>query len=235
MTDVGRALVHIGTHKTGTTSFQRWAEANREELLVRTKMLYFEGRFGENHLELALACIRRDRSMPSMREHPEWCLEDWQEDTRHNVSVQSFRWTGDLLLSAEGMSYVRHGDEVETLVRLLRPRAVSVVAVLRDPASFLESYRQELLDQGFELSRDPQSFAYVEEDSWLARYDELIAAYAGVLGPEHVHTVGYEESLDRYGSTIPAILEQWGADPQRLPRWDDVQENVTERFDGVAR
>jgi hypothetical protein len=61
---VPRAIVHIGTHKTGTTTFQRWADLNRAEILEATGFRYYESMYPSGapsaHFEIALACLRPD-------------------------------------------------------------------------------------------------------------------------------------------------------------------------------
>jgi hypothetical protein len=228
-----RAIVHVGTHKTGTTSFQAWARRYRTELAARTAIHYYDGRFSRNHYELALLCLRRGL-IPVSGMEAAWCLGEGQADVRAHIRRQVERPVQSLLCSTENLSYVREPDEVDRLVELLRPREVSVVVVLRDPAEFLRSVRAELGRHGLQPSADPDSITYVEPDSWLLRYDDLLGAYRAVLGPERVTAISYEESVQRDGSIIPAILRACGADTAGLPSWEGLWQhrsrgNKTER------
>jgi hypothetical protein len=74
--------------------------------------------------------------------------------------------------------------------------------VLREPSAFLRSFREAMLEQGFPLSTQRQSFAYVADDSWLVDYDALLGAY-------------------------PTLLETMGIDPAQAPPWEDFRLNVT--------
>jgi hypothetical protein len=214
-----RAIVHIGTHKTGTTSFQAWARRYRRELAEKTGLHYYDGRFKRNHFELAVLSVRPDR-IPPNRRLAVASLD--QAQLREYICQQVKRPGRDLLCSAEDLSYARHTDEVERLVELLRPREVSVIVVLRDPADFLRSYAAEFTRQGVEPSRDANSITYVAPDSWLVRYDDLLEVYRNVLGEDRVHVVDYEESLQRDGSIIPAVLRACGAETAGLPAWEGL-------------
>src|SRR5688572_25154818 len=221
-TERGRAIVHIGIAKTGTTSFQAWARRYRRELAAKTGLNYYDGRFMNSHYELAILSIRRDRDMQIRRWHPDWWREEWQIDVRDHIRRQVERPVETLLCSAEGLSLVRDTDEVHRLVQLLRPREVSVVVVLREPAAFLGALADELHRAGLEPNADPESIAYIEPDSWLVRYDDLLDVYRTVLGPDRVTVLSYEENVQRDGSIIPALLRACGADTAELPPWDGL-------------
>ena len=223
----GVAIVHIGTHRTGTTSLQRWAFTNRQELARTAGLEYYNGLFGPNHYEIPMLCLRANRSMPMRAISPDWCLDEWQQAATAHVRENASRSRRPLLISAEGMSYVRHHDEVARLVALLHPRRVSVVGVLRERASFLGSYAQALADAGFAPSPYRESFAYVKEDSWLLDYDALLSAYREVLGADRVATVVYERAVECHGSIIPGGLAACGFHDSQLPPWEGFRYNAT--------
>jgi hypothetical protein len=223
--DGPRAVLHIGTHKTGTTSFQAWAAEAREALRARG-VRYFKGMYGKNHFDLAFLALRRNRNMPMRSKHPDWCLDEWQAEARAHLQEQSSGAERTLLCSAEALSYVRFADEVETLVELFAPRQVQVVVAFREPDVFLQSYKEDLAVQGFRPSRYPESFAYVKPDTWLLRYDDLLDAYRSVLGEEHVASIRYEEAVERDGSIIPALLDAAAIDRTGLPEVAGHWENA---------
>ena len=221
------AFVHIGTHKTGSTSFQRWASQNCAELARATGLAYYEGLFGPSHYEIPMLCMRADRNMPERVWRPRWCRPGWQRKAERHIRDQAARDVHSLLISAEALSYTRHPDEVARLIALLKPRQITAIAVLRKPSSFLRSYREAMLEQGFPPSPHRQSFAYVADDSWLVDYDALLGVYRQMLGADHVVALDYERELQRYGSIIPAILEAIGFDHAQAPGWEDFRLNVS--------
>jgi len=214
------ALIHIGTHKTGSTAFQIWAAEARSDLAAKANIEYYRGMFSPSHAEFPMLCLARDRNMPMRVRTPDWCLPEWRAEAERYIGEQVVGPAKSLLISSEALSYVRQKSEVERLVDLLRPRRLSVVAVLRDRMDYLQSYRRTMESLGFPPSSFPRSFAYVEDDSWLLDYDALLAPYRTVLGSAQVNVISYEETLRRYGSVIPGILDAWDVEEGDIPHWD---------------
>ena len=229
-----QALIHIGTHKTGTTSFQNWAAASRSALAAGG-VTWLQGRLGPSHAEVPLLAIDADRSLAMRAVHPDWCLPAWQADARADLRAQSEAAHERLLVSSEALSYARRPREVERLAELFAPRELAVVAVLREPISYLRSYRRTLIGMGFEPSRYQGSFAYVEDDSWLLDYGAMLGAYREALGDDAVTVLDYEAEMERRGSIIPAILDGFGIGPGGLPAWDEFRDNRSRRGIGLRR
>ena len=215
-----RAVVHIGTHKTGTSSFQQWAETCRVELRAATGFRYYRGLFGASHYEFPLLCMRRERNMPMRARYHDWMLPSFMADLRARI-VGQLKEPGDVLISAEGLSYLRHDDEVQALVELLEPRAVEFVVVLRSREDFLRSYREQMVREGFPPSAYEESFAFTDDSTWLADYPALLRAFANPT------VVDYEEALERYGSIIPALLEACFGVMPGVPSWQGIWQNAT--------
>lgn len=206
------AIIHVGTHKTGTTSLQRWAEANRAAIEQATGYRYYQGLFGPSHYELAMLCLRPDRGMPKRSVTPGWETPEFAERVRAHIDSQT---GGDLLVSAEALCYMRHPDEVDALRDLLGGYELRFVVVLREPAEYLRSYRAQMALMGFEPSSDPNSFAYTADGTWLTDYDALVDLLDPVV-------VEYPK-----GSVIPAIFEALDFDTSTLPDWSDEWCNRT--------
>lgn len=229
------AILHIGTHRTGTTSFQGWAFSHGHELSRLTALDYYDGLFGPSHFEIPLLCLRTNRNMPMRAKHLDWCLDEWQQMARAHVRNQVERPSHALLASAEAFSYLRHRDEIERVIELLHPRQIAVVVVLRERSSFLRSYREWLAEVGIPASPYHESFAYVADDSWLADYAALLGAWRRTLGADRVVEVDYEETLRRSGSVIPGILAACGADPSETPQSDGFWYNGPARRRVIGR
>jgi len=82
-----------------------------------------------------------------------------------------------------------------------------------------------LIRDGFSESSDPTSFAYLNADSWLVDYDEILQSYRHVFGADHVHHVDYDAALSRDSSIIPAVMAHVVGDTSDLPDWRDVRRN----------
>jgi hypothetical protein len=227
---VSTALVHIGTHRTGTTAFQEWAARSRAALLQLRDVKLYEGRFAANHFELSLVCIRRDRTMRQQRRVPEWCLEEWRQETLEHVSRQVRHPAQNLLVSAESLSLLRYEDEVAALRDALSPRELRVAVCLREKQSYLDSLRREMWRDEIAPSRYHTSHNYIESDTWLVEWDHMLSVWRTVLGEDNVVAFGYEEAMARHRSTIPAVLGALHLDADGLPSWERLTANVTSRL-----
>jgi hypothetical protein len=223
-----RVVLHIGVHKTGTTATQAWADKNRGELRDRFGLDVYSGRLGgKNHIEFPLLCMRSDRNLYARVMYPDSCLPSWKAETRAHIAEQLATPAPAMLISAEGLCYLREADELATLRELLGPREVDVVVMLRDRAAFLASYRSQMKALGFRPSVYPESFNYVEADTWVIRFDEMLAAYGAAFGEERISVLSYEDELERYGSTVPSIAVAAGLPLDELPEWEGVWLNRT--------
>ena len=147
-----RAIVHIGTHKTGSTSLQYWLAQHATELEMDHHLGVYRP-IHPNGRELALLCANPDRSIPTTREIPEWRTESWRTPAWGHVRSEIERGDEVLLLSNETLSLLRSTAELERLAELLAPRSVDVVLVTRQPAEFLRSWREQLTRDGFTPSQ----------------------------------------------------------------------------------
>jgi len=218
----GRVLVHIGTHKTGTTSIQAFVRHENDGLLAAAGCHYPDGFLLPGvHTDLPLLVIRPERTWPARLRFPETARASWQEAARSHVRRQVTTDEAELLVYVhEDLSYVRFDDELERLCELFDGRSVSVVAVLRDDAAFLASYRSQLAGTGFAPSDDPASFAYVEADSWLLDHEGLLDGYRRWFGAAHVTALDYDRLVDADGTVIPAFAELLGLERSSLPPLD---------------
>jgi len=194
----------------------------------------YQGLFGPSHFELALLCMRSNRTMGAQRRVPEWRLDEWRAETTDHVTRQVAGPAERLLVSAEALSLLRYEDEVEVLAQLLSPRSLRVAVCIRDPVSFLQSYRREIQKNGDTPSRYRASHQYVEPDTWLVRWDDMLDVWRRVIGDEEVIAFNYEDVMGRFGSSIPGVLAALGIDPDGLPSWDGLTANVTRAPDPLT-
>lgn len=233
MGGVRDVVVHIGTHKTGTTALQRWARLHEPRLMRRNDIGVYRGLFG-NAREVALLCCDEDRVFPTMRQIPEWNTDEWQDLVRAHVASELDRSVGRMLLSCETLAFLRRPSEVDRLAALLDGRRVRIVLCTRRPADFLRSWSDHLTRDGFSLSDDPGSFAYVGTDSWLVDYDALSTAFSSVFGA--VTRVDYDAEMARHRSIIPGLMRASFGDIGHLPEWRGFRANLgTYRVDEAIR
>lgn len=207
--------LHIGTHKTGSTAIQKWLFAHKR-LLKRHGYGVYRGRHNrKNHVELYLGAMRYDRDSFRKQAMPKVTF-----DERYTAAVarrvQRFvarTLREQLILTTEGLSLLRHADEVERLAQILGGGydAIRIVLFLRNRDDYLNSYRAQLQKKkGRQPATDYGSALYVEDDTWLTDYDGLIDVYAGVFGRDNLVVIDYDREMERRGNVIPSFLETIG-------------------------
>ncbi len=216
---VRRILLHIGNHKTGTTSIQQFCRDENPRLLERVGAFYPPGfLIPLIHSDLPLLSMRAEREWPASLKFPQTRNADWLASAHRHVRSQiEESQATTLVYSHEDLSFVRFDDEVGRLRELLGGTEVRVVVFLRDKHAFLDSYRTQLRSMGLPLSSDPNSFANVDDDSWLTDYDALVDVYARGFGAQNVEVIDYDATVERDGSVVPAFAALLGISKDSLP------------------
>lgn len=193
-------FVHIGTYKTGTKSLQNFLGEHREELSAAGRPV-FEGRFQQNnHIELYLSVMRRERDSLGKRALGLVVDDALVEETRARIAG-----SGAKIFSTEGLSLLRYDDEMQALKALVGEAVI--VLVRRNRADFLDAYRAQILSfPGRKPSDDPESALYVGEDAWIADHDTLQSLYCRHF--ETVRVVDYDKAVAAEGDVLPAVLRE---------------------------
>jgi hypothetical protein len=241
---VSRIILHIGTHKTGTTSFQRWFNENESAISSACGATIYKGRFRDAR-ELGAICIDEGRETPAMHRRndrgdtaapgamPIRGSAQWSSmvsDVRESVAEQLRVATDTFVVSSEALCLLRFRPEIDRLAEMFPPEHTTVVVCLRKPADFLRSWRRHLDRDFFEFSDDPTSFAYVKPDSWLVDYEQLLTAYRDVYGNDSVVVVNYDESMATHGSTVAGIAHTFCSDLSVLPSWNSYILNTAGNY-----
>ena len=228
-------VIHAGTFRTGTTSIQRALAHERRGVLQRNGFAYPPGMvLDHNHLDLVFASMRPDR-LDRFAPFADWLLAQ----TYHPIKrCQDPRWaeivhdayasmTGEaLLLSNEGLAWLRYEDEIESLIDLFPDARMSMVYFTRRADAFLESYKWATKLMGRREVEHPDSVFYVAPDSWLVDHQPRAELWRRMLGPDSVTTLGYEDACRRYGSTVTAFLDAVGIEPSEFDDLDGYRLNA---------
>jgi len=211
------AAVHIGLHKTGSTAFQEALDLAAGELLdldVQV-MQYFGPLYRDTPVsqafDLANAVVRLDIDAYFRLRAPESLLASVLEESERSVRAYAAAESQHLVASMESLSLISSTAEVERLVELLAPRKVTVVLVLRDQDAFLKSLRLQVERLGLPTASEfPDSCLYLEDDTWLADFERMVATFVAVLGEDGVAVLDYDDSVARDGSIVPALWRASG-------------------------
>jgi hypothetical protein len=191
----GTRLLHIGPHKTGTTSLQNSIRANREEIL-RQGVYYGapEGRLASNRIARSL--LRLPFKNPDeIVEYEEW------EDQVARVRAST---AGRVIVSGEEFSFCEK-REIRTLLNDLGRERVHVVVTVRPLAKVLPSQWQLDLrgsftsgsfDEWLRWTLKPQGLRKIAmllgipHPFWFRhRHDELVTRWAAEVGADRVTVV----------------------------------------------
>lgn len=218
-----RIFLHIGTHKTGSTSLQRWLR-DHDSFLRRNDYDLYEGwHTCKNHIELYLSAMREERDSFAKQSMKDIAFdEEYARVVRERVrQYVSSSEQANIIFTSEGLSLLRHKDELKSLAEILQsePAEVTVIVFLRNQYDYLNSYRSQLLrKKGRRPSMDFWSALYVEDDTWLTDYEGLLEVYGAEFGHSNVHVIDYDEQLKLDGNIIPSFLECIGLETDKLER-----------------
>lgn len=206
MTILKQCIVHIGFHKTGSTSIQHFLQMYRDRLKAYGYWFYSGQHINKNHVELHAAAMRSERESTFKLKSKLEFNEQYFLNTKARLS-DFFKKVGrnSAIFSAEGLSLLRYSDETERLASMLMNN-VSIIAVLRNEKDYRRSHSSQLKSVGFSDITDRDSHAYMEEDSWMFDYELRLKSYRETFGRENVHIVDYDIAIDRDSSIIPSLL-----------------------------
>jgi hypothetical protein len=225
-------LLHIGLHKTGTTSIQYYLR-DHEALLAEHGVRFPRGWLRlNNHFELPLAVMRPERMFSARTRGDEWRDPGFRAELLNQVS-RDLRTHRSMftVLSAEDLSLLRYDDELAVVRQVIGD--ARVVVYLRRPAAFLASMSAHLSKPGQPgVSDDPDAYNYLHRDSWRLDYDKLVALWRRHF--TRVSAVGYDQVTQRDSSVLPSFLAKLGVEvtPDALGYWLNRRADAVPRAEG---
>jgi hypothetical protein len=209
----GRAILHIGTHKTGTTSIQSFIQRNVASLHAAGIVPYLGQHIGHNHVELHVAAMRPDRRSGFKARSGISPDPSYVASVRDQIAAAAEEQAGrTILFSAEGLSLLRHPDELERLATLLPFSRVDVVIAVRNPSDFLTSYRFQIGNKASFDRADYEHYNYVGDDTWLTDVEARLALWRKTFGAAAVTVIHYDNVMRAEGTILPAFLRAIGAE-----------------------
>ncbi|MCB0752807.1 MAG: hypothetical protein KDC52_15155 [Ignavibacteriae bacterium] len=178
-----RTFIHIGQHKTATTSIQKYLESNRISYIKSG--LYFPdslmGNKKPNHFLLNVVSLNRDRfstkKIKLLQTKPKSYFAKLPQNLnksieRHYKNAKELHCK-DIVWSNEGLYLLNSIEEYTRLKDLFSnySNEIVVICCFRDKSSYQLSYKKQLMKNGFNLSTNSDSYRYLENDSWLLNYD----------------------------------------------------------------
>lgn len=145
-------FLHIGTHKTGTTSFQKFLESNFTALTKQDVFPFFEftakGTRRFNAVRLAHLFIRNELATGArLRGNiPRWGHQAIGKHESVAISQINQAPQRTVIASAEGFSFLRTSAEQDKIRRFLAQidRNVTIFVVFRNDMDWRESWNNQL-------------------------------------------------------------------------------------------
>ncbi len=194
-----KIILHIGKHKTGSTSFQLFLRKTRSAL--RANGIYPVPHSIGN--QLAAVSIRNQLPIPpllDMQHTGMLTLDEVAENVRSFIEGKSIE---TLLITSEHFSYFRSTEEIQRLRQCLPSNAeVFVYLVVRNPEDYRLSYRAHVKTTGHGPSDNPASPYYTERDSWLLDDEALINCWQSQFENFQVLDYTPEGMIHRLGSAM---------------------------------
>lgn len=177
-----KTIIHIGQHKTGTTSIQRFLQDNGKDLAYQG--LYVPSRIAgysnPSHFILSVYALAEGRFSPKKEEiiknkGVEYLSNlgiELGEDIERIYNEARKKNCDRVIWSNEGLYLLKTETEYKRLIDLFSKHStkIEVVCCFRDVKSYRESYKKQLRKQKISLSYNPDSYRYLEPDSWIFDY-----------------------------------------------------------------
>jgi hypothetical protein len=207
---MSRCIIHIGWHKTGTTSIQQTALKHRAVLAGHG--IHYPA-WHHNHGALLVSAVRSG-NLPYYAEQFLLPPKGVGAKSHKEVGLERLRQavenagSGTLLLSGEDLNLL-DGDEVNAFVALLSPHFsdIRAVAYLRSHAGYANSAGQQMVRMGFTLS---------EVLDW-AGGGQAARSRLRVMGP-----------LPHYGSRLPCWIRALGKANVDVFSFDGLRRTVSD-------
>lgn len=232
----GRLILHVGTHKTGTTSFQASLKANAAVLAARgvgavgtpkvgrdgkTRLRYNLADFAHLFLRDTIVSGHRlrygaGRNAPGIRgsrSRLQWALDLARRPER------------DLILSAEAFCFLRTAEEARNMRRFiaLTRRTPLILLVRRNEADWRASWTAQ-------LSKNPRVRDGLAASDPTTRIDgewyfdlDAIRAFWAALGD--LREIDFDAAIAAEGNIVPQLYRAAGIDPAGL----DVEARLNTR------
>jgi hypothetical protein len=204
--------LHIGMHKTGTSSVQR-ALYDANPVLSRVGARYVDANV--NHSELYLAFCEapekeHDNIKRGIRSRADALRRRREILDNYGDKLAACRNSAKLVISGEELCRLSLAG-VEALRTFLSSHTdrVRVLAVTRDPLGFATSIAQEMIKGGSTIATETRSPVQPQ-------YRARLSPYIDVFGRENVTVLDYDEARAGMGGLVRQVLRGMGLSPQVL-------------------
>ena len=213
--------IHIGVHKTGSTSIQQTMLGNRDKLLARgVNYLSIESNHGPLFISLLADVPHKDTR--NIRRFVDTPAKARLYNLRNKWLLKSALWRNrspKFVISGEGLSSLK-AHKVEKLKRLLDPYAAAyrIIVYVRDPYEYANSVSLQRLKSGAVLGAPGRELL-------LPQYRRKIQKYIRIFGRENVDIRIFDPRRFVSGDLICDFLFALGEAPESSNSLEVVRAN----------
>ncbi len=224
-----RVVVHIGTHKTGTSSIQTFCAINRKALLEQGNYYPTNKYSSRNFNFLAARIARGDLDEP--RAFLADAARKAARKGAHTVllSAESFYAMNSFFFRLYNRPvddyWTSEKNAIEAFRTCLPPGEMRILAYLRRQDLFLESVYNQCVKHETGFGGDIHEFHPAMEE--MLDYDRQLSLWADAFGDENVTIRSYDDIAN---DLIPSFLECVGLQRGIVGKSSNTKERVNERF-----
>ncbi len=209
--------VHIGAHRTGTSSFQLCLDVNRDVIRAAGYREGFPSRDGVSSGQLSLRLPQPrhkeiEEFLPRIRRQ---VARDPMNYPTHPIVISEENIIGGLFHFQQGQFYPAAEKRFRTLNTALETTPEHALIVVRDYGPlYVSCFRQRAVDRKVGNFRDAVPHYLAMDRGW----PELVTAIQTVLQPRHLTVVRYEnrgESRKLLSLLVPDLPVDQLVEPER--------------------
>lgn len=178
-----KTIIHIGQHKTATTSIQHCLQEN--SVILEKQGLYIPdslvGYNNPSHFILNVYALAHHRTSSAkdrvLAAKGKDFLSELKGQLKQDISSHYQRAKEknctEVIWSNEGLYLLNSKEEYQKLISLFTPFSseITVVCCFREVNSYRKSYANQQHKLGLQPSNDKDSYRYLKKDSWLFDYE----------------------------------------------------------------
>jgi GT2 family glycosyltransferase len=218
--------IHIGLHKTGTTSIQEFL-MDHQKSLEKQGFSFFKPAYNRHSAIELRAMLIEDPQNP--------LLDSWLKQyglrfgkTFFNTTIQRIhkalkKEVKGVIFSGEDLWCITP-QEAKKLGEIFQGYPVTIIIYLRDLLSWTASVVDQQMKTGIFVL--PKTY---QENSWigggLSMFEDFLKNYRKVFGPENIKVMDWNHEVTTQGSVIPSFLNLIGADNFEKSDFDKYWKN----------
>jgi len=216
---MARIDLHIGTHKTGTSTIQQWLDRNQTALLRQGILYPLSG---------------RPRRVPDAQHALAWSLRgifDQRFDDHWPTLLKEIEKSdaGHAIISSEDFDFATD-EQVRRIREVLEKHDVRIVVYLRNPRAFLTSAFTQQVKSSTRWSGTPRQF--LEKNLHRCNYPLLLNRWANMFGKSQVQPRLFD-GVDRRGGLLADFAAATGIDVEEVDTFDVETQNTKPRMGQV--